>query len=208
VSDAEPTAGAADATRARHAGSELLDTAVDWASRAHADQVRKDGRPFIGHPCAVGELLEQAGFDEEVVAAAVLHDVVEDSEIEPAEIERRFGERVAALVAAMTEDPAITDYHERKRAQRAQVEAAGSDAIAIYAADKLANLRDVRRAYAREGEAIRSRFQVPVEERIAIWRADLEMASRLEPRLPYLRELRYELESLEEQWARRDGVSS
>lgn len=190
----------------RLAGSALLDAALACAGRAHADQERKDGSPFIGHPRAVAEILEQAGFDETVVVAALLHDVVEDSEIEQADIRRRFGERVSALVAAMTEDPGIEDYYERKRSQRVQVEDAGPDAIAIYAADKLANVRDTRRGYAREGEAIRARFQVPLAARIAIWREDFEMASRQEPQLPYLRELRYELESLQEQRSARDGA--
>jgi (p)ppGpp synthase/HD superfamily hydrolase len=209
VSDAETAAGPKGTTRDRltHPDREPLGAALELARAAHADQVRKDGSPFIGHPRAVGEILEQAGFDDEIVAAALLHDVVEDSAIGAAEVERRFGERVAALVSAMTEDPAIEDYGERKRAQRSQVEAAGPEAVAIYAADKLANLRDVRRAYARDSEAIGRRFQVSLNKRIAIWREDLEMASRVAPQLPYLRELRYELESLEEQRARRDGDS-
>jgi len=203
VSEAE-TAAAATSQMPERQG--LLEAALQLASGAHADQVRKDGSPYIGHPRAVGELLERAGFDEEVLAAALLHDVVEDSEIEQREVERRFGPRVAALVAAMTEDPTIEDYHERKRAQRERVEAAGREAVAIYAADKLANLRDTRRGYGREGEAIERRFQVPLDVRIAIWREDFEMASRFEPRLPYLRELRYELESLEEQRAKTNGA--
>jgi (p)ppGpp synthase/HD superfamily hydrolase len=203
----ETAADRQGARRERRDRSGLLAGALELASNAHADQVRKDGSPFIGHPRAVGEILERSGFDEDVLAAALLHDVVEDSEIQAAEIEDRFGARIAALVAAMTEDPGIENYHERKRAQRDQVEAAGADAVAIYAADKLANIRDTRRAYEREGEAIGGRFQVPLNERIAIWREDLEMASRLERQLPYLRELRYELESLEEQRGARDGVS-
>jgi (p)ppGpp synthase/HD superfamily hydrolase len=207
VTDAETAAGSKGTTRDRltQPDADLVGTALELAGAAHADQVRKDGSPFIGHPRAVGEILEDAGFDDEIVAAALLHDVVEDSEIGAADVERRFGERVAALVSAMTEDSAIGDYGERKRAQRAQVEAAGPDAVAIYAADKLANVRDLRRAYEREGEAIGRRFQVSLDERIAIWREDHEMAARVAPRLPYLRELRYELESLEEQRARRDG---
>jgi (p)ppGpp synthase/HD superfamily hydrolase len=199
VSEAETAAAARGRTRE---GDGLLDAALELASGAHADQARKDGSAFIGHPRAVSEILAAAGFDQEVLAAALLHDVVEDSEIEVGEVERRFGPRVAELVAAMTEDPTIEDYHERKHAQRERVEAAGTEAVAIYAADKLSNLRDTRRGYELEGEAIRGRFQVPLDDRIAIWREDLEMASRFESRLPYLRELRYELESLEEQRAK------
>jgi len=188
--------------------SDLVAEAYRLAAEAHDGQRRKDdGTPYITHPIAVAELLHDAGFDDEVIAAALLHDVVEDTEMGPGEIAERFGERVAELVEALSEDGGIEDYEERKREHREQVEESGRDAIAIYIADKLSNLRDMRRIYAEEGEAIASRFKAPLDVRVRLWRDDLEMAKRSAPDLPYLSEFERQLEEFEgERAARRaDG---
>jgi (p)ppGpp synthase/HD superfamily hydrolase len=172
------------------------------AAAAHEGQRRKDdGTPYITHPVAVAELLHAAGFPEEVIAAALLHDVVEDTEMGPDEIAERFADRVAELVEALSEDEGIEDYEERKREHREQVEESGRDAIAIYIADKLSNLRDMRRIYAEEGEAIASRFKAPLDVRVRLWREDLEMAKRSAPDLPYLGDFERELDEFERERA-------
>ena len=189
--------------------SDLVAEAYRLASDAHDGQRRKDdGTPYITHPITVAELLHDSGFDDEVIAAALLHDTVEDTEMGPDEIEGRFGERVAELVEALSEDEGIEDFEERKREHREQVEESGRDAIAIYIADKLSNLRDMRRIYGEEGEAIASRFKSPLDVRVGLWREDLEMARRSAPDLPYLEEFGRELEEFgRERAARRaDGV--
>src|SRR5512132_3772429 len=102
--------------------------AYEWAAQLHATQRRDvDRAPFILHPLEVGALLSSRGFDDEVVAAGLLHDVVEDTDTDLDEVRRRFGDRIAAAVAAVTEDPAIDDYRARKAALRDQVAAAGAD---------------------------------------------------------------------------------
>jgi guanosine-3',5'-bis(diphosphate) 3'-pyrophosphohydrolase len=207
VSDAETVASLTDAARVRFPDSELLRGALECARSAHARQRRRDGSPFIRHPVGVARVLADAGFDEEVRAAALLHDVVEHTETTLPELSRRFDERVVGLVAAMTEDPAIADYAARKSALRDQVEGAGRDAMAIYAADKLINVGELGRAYAREGERVGLMLEVSLDTRIEIWRADLEAAAGCSPELPHVRDLRYQLESLEEMRVGRDGGS-
>jgi (p)ppGpp synthase/HD superfamily hydrolase len=124
--------------------------AFEWASRAHADQLRDvDRAPFILHPLEVAALLASRGFDDEIVAAGLLHDVVEDTDTGLDEVRLRFGDRIAETVAAVTEDPTIADYHARKAALRDQVAAAGPDAQAVYAADKIAKARELRAQAAR-----------------------------------------------------------
>ena len=175
--------------------SELVTDAFELAGDAHRGQLRKDdGSPYITHPIAVADLLDDAGFDDDVIAAALLHDVVEDTDMALGEIAERFCERVAELVEALSEDDGISDFEERKREHREQVAEAGRDAIAIYIADKLSNLRDMRRIYAEQGEAIASRFKAPLDVRAGLWREDLEMAKREAPDLPYLRDFERELD--------------
>jgi (p)ppGpp synthase/HD superfamily hydrolase len=73
----------------------------------------------------VALLLSQHDYRDEIVAAGLLHDVLEKSEVEPDELEARFGPRVAALVAALTDDPTIADDDERRAALRLQVAGGG-----------------------------------------------------------------------------------
>ena len=141
--------------------SQLVGEALALASEAHAGQVRNGsgGRPYIEHPIAVADLLERHGFGEELLAAALLHDVVEDSDTTVAELRERFGAEIAALVDALSDDESIADYSARKREHRARVATAGGDALAIYGADKLTNAGTLRRTYAVEGPAVAKEFK-------------------------------------------------
>jgi guanosine-3',5'-bis(diphosphate) 3'-pyrophosphohydrolase len=180
--------------------SELVARAYGVAAEAHSGQRRRDdGSPYITHPIAVARVLNNAGFGEHVLATALLHDVVEDTELSSGEVEARFGPDVAKLVAALSEDEEIEDYEQRKRAHRERVAGAGREAVAIYIADKLSNLRDMRTIYALEGEAIAPRFKAPLELRVRLWRGDAEMASRAAPDLPFLPDFRTELAEFERQ---------
>jgi myo-inositol-1(or 4)-monophosphatase len=157
--------------------SELVSNAIETAKLAHAGQLRhgSDGHPYIEHPVAVAELLATCNYDDEVLAAALLHDVVEKSEVAMAQLRERFGDRVADMVEALTEDPTIEDYEERKREQRDRVAKSGSDAMAIFAADKLTNVAMLREAYALIGENVSEELAVSLDLKIYIWEEDLEM---------------------------------
>lgn len=186
------------------AESELVRNALELAERAHAGQTRSGsgGMAYIHHPIAVAELLAEHGYGEETVAAALLHDVVEDSETGVEEIAARFGPRVAELVEVLTDDESVDPYERRKDEHRRRVEEAGGDALAIYAADKLSNVRVLRRAYENEGEPAGEEFKAPLDVKEGIWRADLEMLQHQAPELPFVDELESELEKLREARAR------
>jgi GTP diphosphokinase / guanosine-3',5'-bis(diphosphate) 3'-diphosphatase len=128
-----------------HPDDTLVRRAYAFAEAAHRGQRRKDGRAFIAHPVHVARLLASRGYDEEVLAAALLHDVVEDTSVTLAEVRGRFGPRVAELVACVTENPALP-LRERKRAYRDRLRRASQAARAICAADKVCNLADLREA--------------------------------------------------------------
>jgi (p)ppGpp synthase/HD superfamily hydrolase len=180
------------------AESELIRKALERAKKAHAGQTRSGsgGMAYIHHPVAVAELLAEHGFDEQTVAAALLHDVVEDSDASIDEIAAAFGPRVAELVAALTEDESIEPFERRKDEHRRHVEAAGREALAIYAADKLSNIRVLRRALANEGESAGEEFEAPLDVKERVWAEDLEMLRRRAPDLPFVDELAEELAML------------
>ena len=82
--------------------SERLDRAIEVAKKAHEDQLRKTGEPYIIHPLAVKKILEEWGMDEDTVIAGVLHDTVEDTSLTLDDIRKEFGESVAFLVDGVT----------------------------------------------------------------------------------------------------------
>ena len=172
-----------------------MQAALEKARAAHAGQVRNGsgGMPYIEHPITVAALLDEHGYGEEVLAAALLHDVVEDSETTLSELHELFGGEVAGLVGALTDDESIESYRERKAEHRERVAAAATGAHAIYGADKLTNVTTLRAAFEAEGEAVRDEFKVPVELKTEIWEADLELLREKAPEVPFLDELGTEL---------------
>lgn len=158
--------------------SALVRGALSVARRAHAGQFRQTGCDeiaFIEHLLRVGDLLAEQNYPNEVVAAGLLHDVTEHAEIKPDSLRDRFGDEVAEMVEALTEDPAIRDYEERKQEHRERVAAAGQQAQAVFAADKAANVVILREAYEILGEAVDEDLPVSLDVKILVWEFDLEM---------------------------------
>ncbi len=122
----------------------LLARAYAFAARHHVDQRRKGERaePYINHLTEVAELVAEAtaGRDPELVAAAVLHDAVEDTEATLAEVAERFGPEIAALVAEVTDDKSLPKA-ERKRRQVEAAPTRSARAKILKLADKTSNLR-------------------------------------------------------------------
>jgi (p)ppGpp synthase/HD superfamily hydrolase len=168
--------------------SPLTRGALAFAHERHAGQVRDlDDLPFVTHPVEVACLLHEAGYSDEVVAAGVLHDVLEDTDAERSDLEAQFGPAVADLVAAVSDDPAIEDHAERKAALRQQVARAGERAAAVFAADKVSKARELR------VRASRGRFERRDESRIAHYEASLDMLAELLPDHRLVDQLRMEL---------------
>lgn len=170
--------------------------AVRFAREWHDGQQRaSDEAPFVIHPLEVGALLHNTGAPDEVVAAGVLHDVIEDTSVPLAEIGRRFGPRVQELVGAVTDDETIEDKDERKEASRRRVQAAGRDAAMIFAADKVSKVRELRTRIANARHAGEP-LPDDADRKLKQYDAGLEMLERVLPGQPLVRQLRFELEAL------------
>ena len=98
----------------------------------------------LPHAQAVADILRDAGYDQRVQVVALLHDVVEDTPRSIEDVRDGFGEPIAAMVDALTEDDSIRNYAQRKQALRAQVIGAGPEVVAIALADKIATLQHAR----------------------------------------------------------------
>ena len=120
--------------------------ALDFAADRHRDQRRKDtrGSPYVNHLITVARLLADEGgvADPVVLAAAVLHDTVEDVGVSLEEIEQEFGGSVRGIVAEVTDDKSL-EKSVRKRLQVEHAPALSPGAKLVKLADKIANLRDV-----------------------------------------------------------------
>lgn len=127
----------------------LVLRALRFAAKAHRDQRRKGSgaSPYINHPIEVAHVLVEVGgvSDEEVVAAALLHDTVEDTVVESDELEARFGSRVRRIVGEVTDDKTLPKA-ERKRLQVEHAPALSVEGRLVKLADKIVNVHDVAHA--------------------------------------------------------------
>ena len=126
----------------------MLLHAYDYAKAAHANQKRASGEPYFIHPCAVAEILVDLGLDPATIAAALLHDVIEDTPVTEEDIRREFGEEVLSLVAGVTKlDKIVFKSQEEEEAEnfRKLFIAMAKDirVIIIKLADRLHNMRSL-----------------------------------------------------------------
>ncbi len=164
-------------------------TALAYATRAHEGQRRKmDGAPFIAHPLEVASILHHAGAPDHVIAAGLLHDVIEKTDVDAVQLRTDFGTRIAGLVVAVSEDEGIDSYARRKAALRDQAADAGEEALMVLAADKISKARELR---LHEGPTPRVR-----QRRLTHYRDCLLLLEERLPHSPLVGELRAELEHL------------
>ncbi|KAK7021729.1 Guanosine-3',5'-bis(diphosphate) 3'-pyrophosphohydrolase MESH1 [Halocaridina rubra] len=120
---------------------------TNFAAIKHKNQRRKDPEktPYINHPIGVAYLLVESGLEDvSVIQAALLHDTVEDTDTSNEELVTVFGEKVAGIVAEVTDDKSL-EKMERKRLQIVHAASASPEAKQVKLADKLYNLRDLER---------------------------------------------------------------
>jgi hypothetical protein len=138
--------------------------ALIFAARAHAGTNRKGTTiPYITHPVQVARILEGYGFDEDLVIAGLLHDVIEDENVPPEKLDEHFGCRVRALVCAVTEKKAdesgaARPWGVRKREQLDHLNSAAPEIAALKAADALHNLTTIVADLDEHGGTVWDRF--------------------------------------------------
>ncbi|MCA0972439.1 HD domain-containing protein [Halobacillus litoralis] len=142
----------------------MIEKARNFAIKAHSGQKRKSSdEDYVHHPIRVADQLQEAGFAEAVVCAGYLHDVVEDTDVTMEEIEASFGEEVAEIVAAHTEDKQKT-WQERKQHTIDVVLEAPLPVKALIVADKLDNLRSIKEGLDKHGQELWNDFNAGHEK--------------------------------------------
>ena len=155
--------------------SPLVESAIAFAIRSHAGQERKGqpGVPYVVHPIHVGMLLARHGARPPVVAAGILHDVMEDSGVGRDDLARAFDEEVAAIVVEVSEDKSRT-WEQRKLRTIEKIATMSDGARAVTAADKVHNLADLQRLLSERGEEVWQLFRRGREPTLDYYRRVLE----------------------------------
>ena len=166
---------------------ELVSEAIAFAVKAHDGMRRKKSdAPYILHPMEAAVIVGTMTDDQSLIAAAVLHDVVEDTDVTIEEIEERFGKRVCELVASETEDkradlPPADTWRARKEESLAVLKNTDDVAVLkVWLGDKLANMRSIYRDFKVEGVGMWQRFnQKDVTQQAWYYRSIVKLTERL-----------------------------
>jgi myo-inositol-1(or 4)-monophosphatase len=146
--------------------TDLLDRAILFAVKAHHNTERRGkGFPYIVHPMEAVEIVATITPDQELLAAAALHDTIEDTDVTVEQLRDEFGDRIAQLVHAesdqFTEGVSEEDsWHDRKQAAIDRLRDASHDAKIVAMGDKLSNMRAIARDYAVKGDELWNIFHV------------------------------------------------
>ena len=172
-------------------GLPMARAAVRFARARHAGQRREiDQAEFIAHPIEVAHLLCDDRQPDEVIAAGLLHDILEKTATTSAELRRRFGADIARLVESVSDDPSLGDYRSRKRELRDRIANADAGSRAVFAADKIAKVRELGMLPARQLNEPKNRAK------LAHYRASLEVLRRVDGHVPLIHRLDAELNRL------------
>lgn len=145
----------------------LVDKALHFAIEAHRNTERRGkGFPYVIHCFEAVEIVATMTPDQELLAAAALHDAVEDTDVTLEQIRDEFGERVASLVAAESDvviegESEQDSWHARKKAAILRLARASRDAKMVAMGDKLSNMRAIARDYEELGDELWNRFHAP-----------------------------------------------
>ncbi|CEG27068.1 metal dependent phosphohydrolase [Bacillus sp. B-jedd] len=138
----------------------MIEKAFRVAGEAHDGQYRKLTKtPYITHPATVGIILQKYGYGEELIAAGILHDTAEDTDVTLEMIEMDFGSKVAEIVAGCSEPDKSLSWEERKEHTIEFLKGAPIEIRAVACADKLHNVRSIRYDVEKSGEEVWNRFK-------------------------------------------------
>lgn len=149
----------------------LLDRAIVFAVQCHSGVERRGkGFPYIVHPMEAMAIAATMTDDQEILAAAALHDVVEDTDVTLDDLRERFGERVARLVDTESDQfGQDLDWKARKEASLQRLASASRDEKIVALGDKLSNMRAIARDYTTKGEVFWELFHVK-DKSVHAWR--------------------------------------
>jgi len=189
----------------------IKEKAKIFATEAHEGQIRKsNGKPMIYHPIAVAEMLEDFGYDDEIVAAGYLHDYIEDTKRGTESMRRILGDRIVYLVKLATEPNKSIAWEKRKISTIMTARDNPINDVAVILADKIHNIEDTTNELKIQGLAVFNCFNASIEQILwyyesvykSVSQHDIPIVKRLEEAIINLKE---EIEYQTELEKRLDG---
>ena len=173
---------------------DLVSEAITFSAIAHDGmRRRKSDAPYLLHPMEVGAIIGTMTENQEVIAAGILHDVVEDAGITPEEIGEKFGTRVMELVASETENkrselPAAQTWRTRKEESLEKLRATNDfEVLMLWIGDKLSNIRAIYRDFLAEGNSVWNKFnQSDIKAQAWYYRSIMRYTERLSYTLAWI----------------------
>ncbi|MCG7272742.1 Bifunctional (p)ppGpp synthase/hydrolase SpoT [Corynebacterium afermentans subsp. afermentans] len=184
--------------------SPRLIQAINTAAWAHRDHVRKGTDiPYVSHVFGVMQLVSQVTDDEDVLVAALFHDILEDvpEEYSPQRMAEEFGDRVVELVRGVTKDSTLSSWQDRSDAYLAHLREADDGSVLISAADKLHNLLSIHADLDELGDELWGRFNSGKERQLWWYRSVADLVQERLPGNPLGVELAHQVERLENRGA-------
>lgn len=175
----------------------IINTAITFAAKAHINQRRKGTDiPYITHPFAVGMMLQKAQCSEEVIAAGILHDTLEDTNVTYNDIVETFGVRVAKLVQAASEHNKSLPWEARKQHTINMLKDISSEELQVIVADKLHNLQSIEADFQANGDSIWQRFNRGKRDQHWYYASIVKALSSRKKEFKLIRELEREVKNV------------
>ncbi len=176
----------------------LIRNAINFSIKVHEihQKQKRKGKdiPYLTHTFTVGLILARAGVAEEVIAAGILHDTIEDShpdkKVSQEMLSDRFGVRVANIVASVTEVQKNVTWEEAKEQARNHIAHASRDALLVKSADILSNTSEILDDYQVDGEKVFDRFKAPKDRILWHYRETIRIMLKKWPENPFASDLR------------------
>lgn len=175
----------------------IVDKAIVFAAKVHRNQMRKGTDiPYITHPFAVGMMLQRANCSEEVIAAGILHDTLEDTDTTFEELKDEFGLRIANLVQSASEQDKSLPWEVRKQHTIEHIKDASLEELQVIVADKLHNLQTIHEDLDVMGDAIWQRFNRGKREQHWYYSSIVKALSRRKREFPLIGDLEEEVKAV------------
>jgi len=160
-------------------GSPEVFKAIEFATKAHSEHFRKKTNiPYIVHPLKAAQALMEVNCPNKIVIACLLHDTIEDTDIKYCDIEQNFGRYVAELVKQASEPDKKASWKARKAHAIETLQKASSDAALVACADKLDNIKSMKREYEKIGERVWEKFNASKDDQKWYYDSLAEVFSR------------------------------
>lgn len=172
----------------------MVEEAIEFAAVKHEGQTRKGSSiPYITHPFGVALMLQKEHQRDEVIAAGVLHDTLEDTDTTKEELMKKFGEEVLWLVMAATEPNKSLPWEERKLHTIEQLPLRSNEEVVLIIADKLHNLRSIRQEVAERGEVVWAHFNRGKHDQSWYYMGIVQALMERRKEIPLVRQLEKEV---------------